>query len=428
MRFSAWAVLTAFSSSTSFASIAIQEGSLSGNPAVAWNGGEFLVAWTDTRNGYDVYASIVAANGTVLDPGGVPVSELGGGIYEGGPVIATDGTDFLVVWRDFRDGPQSRIYGARVRGSDGAVLDPISIPISSGPGEEAVPTVAWGGTHYLVAWDDARNGQHTVRAARVSAGGEVLDPVPTIFFSGGSTELWSGLASNGNGFLLTVGAANETVSALGISSTGVVGSPMVVDALSMAIPRVITAAGEYAVVWGLDEPGGSLLRVGRVDSLGALLSPVHDVHVAANGYLDPAIGFDGEAYSLAWTEGTDVLAVFLDGCHDDATFLVGTNVARPAIAGPNSPFVVSAGPAGAQGNFSARESCPCDGDDDNDDSDDGGHDDDDGDSLDVPLASAASETASPAGCATASSGDAVPWPLLLGFALMIKLGRRQRRG
>src|SRR5215217_2293656 len=45
---------------------------------VAASRSEYLIVWTDRRNGADgVYASRVSPTGAVLDPGGIPISEAG---------------------------------------------------------------------------------------------------------------------------------------------------------------------------------------------------------------------------------------------------------------------------------------------------------------------------------------------------------------
>jgi len=59
------------------------------------------------------------------------------------PSVAWDGSHFLVVWQDWRNGSSSDIYGARVS-SAGAVLDTLGIPVDSNPGYQQYLAVAAG--------------------------------------------------------------------------------------------------------------------------------------------------------------------------------------------------------------------------------------------------------------------------------------------
>ncbi len=94
------------------------------SPAVASNGSEFLVVWEDRRNGIDetdIYASRVAADGTTLDPDGIAIATADG--LEWTPEVASDGTNFLVVWTDGVQGNRGDVRAARVT-PQGEVLDP----------------------------------------------------------------------------------------------------------------------------------------------------------------------------------------------------------------------------------------------------------------------------------------------------------------
>src|SRR5206468_1619647 len=96
-------------------------------PAVASDGTNYLVVWQDARevNASDIYAARLRQDGNVLEPNGFPVSADTNGQYE--PDVAFDGVDFLVVWSQFAQGTppgyQDDIYGARVS-RNGVVLDP----------------------------------------------------------------------------------------------------------------------------------------------------------------------------------------------------------------------------------------------------------------------------------------------------------------
>lgn len=77
----------------------------------------------------------------------------------GEPSVASDGTDFFVVWRDSRDG--SAILASRI-GHDGAVLESgIEIARNPAPGYpyHYSPQVLWNGSSYVVLWNSIQGDQ-----------------------------------------------------------------------------------------------------------------------------------------------------------------------------------------------------------------------------------------------------------------------------
>jgi hypothetical protein len=83
----------------------------------AWNGSVYLVTWSDSTQG-KIFAKRMLPDGSFLDP--APIFVLLGG----GADAAALGADFLVTGLRAPGSPQFvASYGARVRGSDGAVLD-----------------------------------------------------------------------------------------------------------------------------------------------------------------------------------------------------------------------------------------------------------------------------------------------------------------
>ena len=122
-------------------------------PTVEWNGSNYLVAWKDYRPSQaDVYGTRVAPDGTVLDPTGIAISTDPHGLDH--LRLASDGDQWLAVWADYR-ASTSDVYGARVA-ADGSVLDPAGLPISTQGDHQYSPSIAWNGSNYLVAWEDWR--------------------------------------------------------------------------------------------------------------------------------------------------------------------------------------------------------------------------------------------------------------------------------
>ncbi len=105
--------------------------------AVAWNGTSWLVVWEDERssstNGSDVYGTRVSSAGEVLDPAGLPINTQP--LYQGGVAIASDGTDWFVIWSSDSGtgtgGTGSDVLGTRVSAT-GQVQNPAGLPISNG--------------------------------------------------------------------------------------------------------------------------------------------------------------------------------------------------------------------------------------------------------------------------------------------------------
>jgi hypothetical protein len=126
-------------------------------PRVAFDGTNYLVVWQDQRNSgqYDIYGARVNPSGQVLDPSGIAISTATNDQQH--PALAFDGTNYLAVWQHGA-GSDIDIYGSRVSPS-GSVLDPGGIVMSDTTEDwESYPAVRFDGTDYLVAWNDENSG------------------------------------------------------------------------------------------------------------------------------------------------------------------------------------------------------------------------------------------------------------------------------
>jgi len=144
------------------------------SPSIAFDGTTYLVVWQDERSGqhHDIYGARVDQAGVVLDPSGIAVSTSAN--IERYPSVAFDGTNYLVVWEDYRNTSNPDIYGARLDQS-GVVLDPSGIAVSTAPGRQKFPAIGFDSTNYLVVWDDDRRGEPDIFSTRISQSGIVLD-------------------------------------------------------------------------------------------------------------------------------------------------------------------------------------------------------------------------------------------------------------
>ena len=278
-------------------------------PAVAFDGANYLVVWTDERSiSYDIYCARVTPGGTVLDSAGIAISCASG--LQMSPDVAFDGNCFLVVWQDDRSDSSCDIYGARVT-PDGAVLDPGGLLISDAPGNQYEPAVACNGAGFLVVWADPRNGDLDIYGARVTSLGAVLDtagiPValatlgqnrPSVAFDGTDVLVaWEDQRS-GDWFVrgARVTAAGEVLDPAGFAITPRHPAGHAAVAFGDTIFLVTwecNIGGDY----GLDVEGA------RVTSAAEVLDPGGiPLTTAANDQYSPSAAFNGASYLAVWQD------------------------------------------------------------------------------------------------------------------------------
>ena len=292
-------------------------------PSIAFDGTNYLVVWQDFRNcgsdgnepasdGPDIYGTRVSQSGVVLDSTGIPISTALYGQYS--PSIAFDGTNYLVVWADFRN-PTLDIYGSRVSPS-GTILDPSGIAISTAAFYQSFPKIAFDGTNYLVIWQDWRNPTWDIYGARVNQSGTVLDPSgiaisaatnnqtnPSIAFDGTNyLAVWMDKRGDGiyGGLYPDIYSARVTPSGSVLDPSGI---SISIAAYGQYSPSIAFDDTNYLVVWH-DNRGGLTDIVGaRVNQSGAILDPTGvAISTAASYQISPSIAFDGTNYLVVWED------------------------------------------------------------------------------------------------------------------------------
>jgi hypothetical protein len=254
------------------------------NPRVAFDGTNYLVVWEDWRSGtydYDIYGARVTQTGTVLDPGGIAISTKAN--WERYPSVTFDGTNYLVVWDEKRS-VSSDIYGSRVS-QTGIVLDPEGIAISTGTGDQFASSIAFDGTNYLVVWEDYNSGSSDIYGARVNQDGLVLDPVGIAITTALNEQLEAHVVFDGNNYLVVwqdyrndpTEFANPDVYGTRVNQSGVVLDPsgiaLAYEVYYQWYPSVAFDGTNYLVVWEDYRSGSSDIYGARVNQSGIVLDP-----------------------------------------------------------------------------------------------------------------------------------------------------------
>ena len=281
--------------------------------AIAFDGTNYMVVWCDDRSGVNVYGARVdpAGAGPVLDPTGIPVSTAFG--RQTSPAIAFDGTDYLVVWTDYRNGSQGDIYAARVT-QLGTVLDPGGFVISDAPGSQSCPAIAFDGANYFVVWQDARSGAWDICGSRVNPSGIVLDVSGIPISTAPGSQCEPAVAFAGTSYLVAWGDTRSGWGATYCARVSLLGS--VLDPAGIGVgggpelggaPSVASDDDIYLVVWDAGENDcfgyyGDIFGR-RVSQSGALIDSTPIViSDAAQGQMNAAAVFNGTDYVVVWTD------------------------------------------------------------------------------------------------------------------------------
>jgi hypothetical protein len=157
------------------------------NPSLVWTGSEFGLACADTSDirfvRLDVLGNKIGSDVVVTtSPSSV-----------GYPWLVWTGTGYGVAWEDDRDG-NWEVYFARLDASGGKIGG--DARLSDGPGNSYDPSLIWTGSHYGVAWWDARDGNDEIYFVGVDASGNKLGNESNLSRDPGASG-WPSLVWNG---------------------------------------------------------------------------------------------------------------------------------------------------------------------------------------------------------------------------------------
>ncbi|MDC0710939.1 DUF5011 domain-containing protein [Stigmatella sp. ncwal1] len=266
-------------------------------PVLAAGNGVYLVVWNEYIGSTSqlVAARVRASDGVVLDAAPLNIDAQPiplGSVKE--PAVTFDGTHFLVVYSKRVPSNYSYredIYGKRVRASDGAVVDsnPIFISTIANSDDTRRPTVVFNGTNYLVLWETLVYPNWGLYGAYVSPAGQLLTPSSFL------------VTSNVFNPQLAAGSGSDS---LGVWAEGSQGK-IVVGWFSGTVPLAI-------LTFTVAESGGS----------------------------NPAIAYayDGNTFLVVWNEAGGIvkarrvrLSQVKGQPFGDTSFLVGEGATSPAV-------------------------------------------------------------------------------------------------
>lgn len=209
------------------------------------------------------------------------------------PRVASNGTDFLVVWSDVR-GFSQEIRAARVD-REGNVLDASTVIAGRGRG----PVVASDGANYVVAYTCSDLYFGGVCVSRVDAA--TGRPVSTARIENAMSP---SIASNGDGYLIAYQASETAIDAVRVRGDGTLdGAPFRIGT-TVYPPDVASNGDSYLVVFSTYTYLRSVLVTddGPTDAQFVLSEGV-SWGPSAFGW---SVASDGDGYLVAWQQNTGV--------------------------------------------------------------------------------------------------------------------------
>lgn len=300
--------------------IVIHESPAVGRFDLAVTPAQALSVWDSTAlPAPGVYARRVSSTGAVLDASAIPVAT--GSPFatpiEFGPVVATNGSGFLVVWTVY-----GRVLAARLSAS-GAVLDAPPLTLEDGVSEPAgqIDATYVNGRYVIVYTVLVSGSVNLIRAVRVTSDGAVLDAPSRVVYSDpiGSVSVPKVVAS-GTGAVLAwirrtsdmgptptlpdafAAARFDDGASLAVGPVVTFGAPS--PNIDLREPVIASDGTRTVVTWHeRSVPGDGMDVHGvRLSPTGALLDPTPFVIDAGPGdQRTPAASVSPSGFLIAWT-------------------------------------------------------------------------------------------------------------------------------
>ncbi|HYI09859.1 MAG TPA: hypothetical protein VEK57_12415 [Thermoanaerobaculia bacterium] len=282
-----------------------------------WTGRALAIAWTDRSTSDDGSSDIF---GTIADRNGVPETASATAFpishshqYQTDPAIAANGAESLVVWTEGNGGyAPATLLAARTTG--GATATPVVLSESASPG---TTVVVFTGSSYFVFWREWRDisGESRMMMRRVSTAGAPLGDAVLVAATHSIAAAWNG------SFLLAAYPSGGDLLAVRFTPGGERLDSIPIVLAGKRYPSVVAAASngeDFLVVWteGSDHwqwPSADLIDVAavRVNPFGLVLGPQLGIATGPANQFSPAVASDGQDYMIAWVS-------FAEG-HPDGT-------------------------------------------------------------------------------------------------------------
>ncbi len=288
------------------------------NPAVSYDGTNWLVVWAQDRADFvtvnsRIYGVRVTNSGQRLDPERIVISTRDTTADRtqnlSRPAVSHDGTNWVVVWQN---NESRNLFGSRISGA-GAVLDPDGILVSTGLADQFSPALSHNGTHWLVVWATSAG----IYGARVSGSGEVLDSGGIGISSEANATSPPALSNDGTNWFVVWADPVDDIYGARVSGAGEVLDPTPI-AISFGpyehrLPAVSYDGKNWLVVWqdsrnGVIDPTANIIEQvygTRINGAGEVLDPDGIAISRAKQYakVPPAVAHDGANWLVAWAEG-----------------------------------------------------------------------------------------------------------------------------
>lgn len=242
---------------------------------LALNNQNYLVAWSDRRNGPDqVYYTLVTLDGNVLNDSGIILSEMDSCDYSTLPAVVANQDQFLVAWLGVRLSGNV-ILGSRINAL-GEILDTMPFEFSSDTLLLDRLAVSSDGQGYLVVWCGETPGFNgsDLYCRRLSASGEMLDSMPILIARSEQGYSEAAVAFGSGYYFVVWSGMNEAQNIYGcrILSDGTVldpgGFPICADTGSQLDPAIASNGEEFLVTWADLRSGNYDIFATMVDTAG----------------------------------------------------------------------------------------------------------------------------------------------------------------
>jgi hypothetical protein len=262
--------------------------------SLAYDGTNFLVAYSKRQElNWDIA-------GTIIDPALTP---LGSQVISQAaerqeqPAVAFNGTNYLVAWAASKVGTYTtRVVGTRVD-STGSVLDPSGLSIAEGielGSEAGKPALASNGTDWVAAWSGYEASDYPIYARRVLANGSLPEPATLLTTHADWWERNVAAASDGADYLIVSSGSSLRGSRFSASGTHL-GTQTISESVGGAPPAVAFNGTNYLVAWAEDS---TFMQLARVSPAGAVLGTTSRSGSSLSSW--PTLASNGVDWFLAW--------------------------------------------------------------------------------------------------------------------------------